>query len=162
MLALEGMVEKARAAYEAKKGAAHADYRLRDDPDAFRRDEERFDGVVEATQAQLASALGLASKDTVSTRLSAAKVGGLIECVNETASRTVPRRYRVLVGSADLNATSAAPVFPRPAEVRKMMDDRAAYERAKAKVVEEAMRASGLRRRPRPRRNSPRPRPRRR
>jgi hypothetical protein len=143
VLALEGMVEKARAAFEAKKGAAHVDYRYRDDPDAFRRDEERFDGVVEATQAQLASALGLASKDTVSTRLSAAKVGGLIECVNETASRTVPRRYRVLVGSADLNATRAAPVFPRPAEVRKLMDDRAAYERAKAKVVEEAMCTSG-------------------
>ena len=98
---------------------------------------------MEATQARLARALGLASKDVISTRVAAAKSAGVIRCVNDNAHRSVPRRYRVLVSSSVLVANGVVPVFPAPDEVRRMMDDPAAYERAKAAYLAEEWREGG-------------------
>jgi hypothetical protein len=102
-----------------------------------------FDGATSATWAQLTQALGLASKDTISTRLEAAKTAGAIECVNDTAPRNIPRRYRVLVSAEHLAKTGAFPVFPDPKEVRRMMENSQAHERAKAAFIEEETRAGG-------------------
>ena len=127
---LEDMIEVKRKAFEAAS-AVHRDYRERHDPDAYRDPRESFEPVVEATWSQLARALGLASRDTIGVRLAEAKAAGVIECVNDNAPRSVPRRYQVRISSSDLAKSGAVPVFPRPVEVVRMMNDPVAYERAK-------------------------------
>ena len=50
---------------------------------------------MEATWSQVARALGIASRDTIGVRLTEAKAVGVIVRVNDTAPRSVPRRYKV-------------------------------------------------------------------
>ena len=130
---LEGLIEKAR-----KAKAAASDYRLRDNPDVWSPVDASFDGSsVKATARQLASLLGLASMDTVSSRMGDAKLAGAVVCVNESDPHNVPRRYEVKISSKDLARKGALPVFPPPAEVVRLMNDPAAYERARAAILAE-------------------------
>lgn len=120
--ALEKLIEEERRVYNAAY-----EIRQANNPHFYH---EPFDRAVTATHARLARELGLASHDTISGRLSAAKEAGLIECLNETAYRSVPRRYRVSIGSAELARSGAVPVFPPPTEVRRLMNNSAAYKHA--------------------------------
>ncbi len=61
----------------------------------------------------------------------------MIECINDNAPRNVVRRYRVRVNSSDLEKEGAVAVFPSPAEVVRMLNDRVAYERAKKAFIAE-------------------------
>ena len=127
------MIEKGRAAK-----AAADDYRLRDNPDIWSPEDASFDGSVKATARQLAAMLGLASMDTISSRLGDAKAAGAIECVNESDPHNITRRYKVKISSEDLAKEGAIAVFPTPAEVVRLMKDPVAYERAR-----KAIRAEG-------------------
>jgi hypothetical protein len=91
---------------------------------------DHFTGVVTATLAQLGEALGLASDDTVAKRLAAARAAGAIERVNVGAPRGVPGQYKVLIGSDVLAKTGITSVFPPPGEVRRLIDDPVAYQKA--------------------------------
>jgi hypothetical protein len=125
---LEQLIEEERKIFEAAKS-------IRSYP-VYGHDV--FDRAAEATYARLTDALGLASRDTISARITAAKVAGVIECVNETFPRSVPRRYRVRISSTDLAAAGGAtPVFPPRAEVERMMRDQTAYAAAVEKIKTE-------------------------
>ncbi len=134
---LEDMIEVKRKAFEAAS-AVHRDYRERHDPDAYRDPREFFEPVVEATWSQLARALGLASRDTIGVRLSRGK-GGRCDRVHQRqrASQRCPPVQSAGQLERSRRRSGAVPVFPTPAEVVRMMNDRVAYERAKKAFIAE-------------------------
>jgi hypothetical protein len=141
--ALETLIEEERKVFEAAR-------KIREESDDYRDAYERFDYAASATWSRLAR---ISSQETVGVRLTAAKAAGVIECLNDNAPRSVPRRYRVRVSSDELARSGAVPVFPTPAEVLRLMNDPDAYERAKAAYIAAEESEGGLRPRPQPRTN---------
>jgi hypothetical protein len=125
--ALEAMLGSARAEREAKV----ATFRATHDADAALPYDLRPVTTIPATVRQLMAALGVASRDSVSTRLDAAVSAGVIEVVNPTAPRTVAREYRIVTPSAVLLAQMAgSAAMPTPDLVAHYVEDPQAGERA--------------------------------
>ena len=77
---------------------------------------------VELSHDQIASKLGLSSRDVVTDRIRKAITAGLIEITNPSAARSVRRSYRVLVSSQDVKANSGSySAMPTPERVKELL-----------------------------------------
>jgi hypothetical protein len=77
---------------------------------------------VEISHDQIASNLGLSSRDVVTDRIRKAITAGLIEVTNPGAARSVRRSYRVLVSSQDVKANSGSySAMPTPERVEELL-----------------------------------------
>ena len=77
---------------------------------------------VELSHDQIASKLGLSSRDVVTDRIRKAITAGLIEVTNPSAARSVRRSYRVLVSSQDVKANSGNyTAMPTPERVEELL-----------------------------------------
>ena len=85
---------------------------------------DAFDSLdtIELSYDQIATALGLNSRQVLTDRIRKAITAGLIEITNPSAARSVRRSYRVLVSSQDVKANSGNyNAMPTPERVEELL-----------------------------------------
>ena len=85
---------------------------------------DAFDSLdtIDLSYDQIATALGLNSRQVLTDRIRKATTAGLIEIANPGAARSVRRSYRVLVSSQDVKANSGNyNAMPTPERVEELL-----------------------------------------
>ncbi|UZF93016.1 hypothetical protein [Bosea sp. NBC_00550] len=135
---LEAMLAEAVAARKAKVAEHHKAH----GPGASLPHDLRPVTTVIATVRQIMARLGIASRDTVASRIEAALTSGVLEVVNPTAPRNAPREYRVRVSSTALRAQIAgSAAMPAPDAVAALVADPDVLEAALAQAEAAALAA---------------------